>query len=137
MPQILRRFRSRTGILPATGRRVIIAALFAVTSAVAAVPASANHLGTRLIIVNGERLTPHEIVEADRAVGYRLPNGRYWWNPNNGYWGVVGGPPVGRVAPRRRQGYGGGGGRTPSRQFNTLIDSSGGCEGGSCVNIID
>ena len=91
--------------------------------------AQADH-DTRFVIVNGARLSPAQVLSAERAIGYRLPSGYYWYNEASGYWGVIGGPPLGRITatnPRR-----GGGG-----QYPILIDPSGGCEAGSCVNILD
>jgi len=127
--------RSIVAAPSASVRRIFAAGLLAVACAVAATPASAGHLGGRYITVNGQPLNPRQMAEADWNVGLRLPNGHYWWDPNTGYWGVVGGPALGRVAPavgRRPPGGGGGGGLFP-----ITIDPDGGCEGGSCVNIID
>ncbi len=61
---------------------------------------------TRVVIVNGARLSPAEIVYAEQATGYRLPSGYYWYDEASGYWGVVGGPAVGRVAGTYAQGSG-------------------------------
>ena len=123
-------------VTSATTRRVLVAALLSLACMFSTLPASANHLGYRYVTVNGERLNYQQMLEADRAVGFRLPNGHYWWDQRSGYWGVVGRPPSGRVAPVRPQASRGGG-RANGRITNTLIDPSGGCEGGSCVNILD
>lgn len=118
-------------------RRIFAAGLLAMTYVVCAAPAYANHPGTRYITINGQRLNHEQVVQADRNVGYRLRDGHYWWNLHTGYWGVVGGPPLGHVPPppagdaSQRQG----GGLGPL--FDSVIDPSGGCEGGSCVNIIE
>ena len=53
---------------------------------------------TRMVIVNGVRLNPAEIGTAEQATGYQLPNGYYWYDEASGYWGVVGGAAIGRVA---------------------------------------
>jgi hypothetical protein len=53
----------------------------------------------RAITVNGQWLTPQQIMIADQNVGFILPNGHYWCDPGSGYWGAVGGNAVGRVHP--------------------------------------
>jgi hypothetical protein len=114
----------------------LAAALLITACLTAAAPAVADHLSGRYITVNGQPLGPQEMAEADWNVGFRLPNGHYWWDPNTGYWGLVGGAALGRVAPARRsRGSGGGGGG--GGLYPITIDPSGGCEGGSCVNILD
>lgn len=119
--------------------RCLFAVVMLAVASVASAPAFANHTGGRYITINSERLSDQQIVQADRNVGFRLPNGHYWWDLRTGFWGVVGGPPLGFVSPALSGGGSqqGGGGRANGRHFNTLIDPSGGCEGGSCVNIID
>lgn len=52
---------------------------------------------TLRIYVNGARLTPSQIHQAEQMVGMRLPSGYYWYNANTGYWGLVGGPALGRI----------------------------------------
>jgi hypothetical protein len=56
------------------------------------------------VSVNGQWLAPQQLAEADHAVGFMLPNGHYWYDVASGYWGVVGGPVVGQVAPAARGG---------------------------------
>ncbi len=92
--------------------------------------ASSTH--SRVILVNGVLLNPYQTVEADRNVGFRLPNGAYWLDYRTGLWGAVGGPAVGRINTRQNSRPVGGGSLYP-----IVIDPSGGCEGGSCVNILD
>lgn len=53
----------------------------------------------RAITVNGQLLTPMQIVIADNNVGFRLPSGHYWCDPQSGYWGQVGQNAWGRVDP--------------------------------------
>ena len=61
---------------------------------------------SRVVIVNGAILNPAEIVYAEQATGYHLPSGYYWYDQASGYWGVVGGPAVGRVTGTYAQGSG-------------------------------
>ncbi|MEL6360633.1 MAG: hypothetical protein AAFR21_06065 [Pseudomonadota bacterium] len=48
------------------------------------------------LIVNGEI-----VAEADRAklaAAYGpVPDGQYWYDPASGFWGVIGGPSIGRI----------------------------------------
>ena len=126
-------FRPRATWSPRFIRQLLAALILAVTSAGFATSAWANHLSARTIFVNGQLLNPYEVAQADQAAGYRLPSGFYWLDHGTGYWGLVGGPALGRVAPTGGGGGGGGG----QGHYNTVIDPGGGCEGGSCVNIID
>ena len=73
--------------------RTLAAAVF-VLAAVPAVDAA-----PRLVTVNGVWLGPAELAQADRNAGFRVPDGHYWYDPASGLWGLVGGPPVGRVPP--------------------------------------
>lgn len=57
----------------------------------------------RYVTVNGMILGPQELMIADSNAGFPLPNGHYWYDVESGYWGVAGGPPVGRVAPAPSQ----------------------------------
>ena len=75
------------------------AAKFALTlGAVWLLFAGAAH-AQRAITVNGQWLTPQQMMIADRNAGFILPNGHYWCDPASGYWGAAGGGPVGRVHP--------------------------------------
>ena len=116
-------------------RHLVTALLVAAALACAAIPASANHTGGRTIFVNGQLLNPYQVAQADQNAGYRVPDGFYWLDHASGYWGLVGGPALGRIAPSG--GGGGSSGAGGSGHYNTVIDTTGGCEGGSCVNIID
>ncbi|WP_230971053.1 hypothetical protein [Nitrogeniibacter aestuarii] len=57
----------------------------------------------RMVVVNGQRMTPAQIDMLDQAACARVPNGRYWINMSNGVWGYEGGPPQGRVGDACRQ----------------------------------
>ncbi len=57
----------------------------------------------RYVTVNGMILGPQELMVADANAGFPLPNGHYWFDVESGFWGVVGGPAVGRVAPAQSQ----------------------------------
>ena len=66
--------------------------------AICLLPAGAAH-AQRAITVNGQWLTPQQMMIADRNVGFILPNGHYWCDPASGYWGALGGQAAGRVHP--------------------------------------
>ncbi len=90
------------------GLRIIKGAAFAVallSVGFAGGAAQADH-DSRVVVVNGARLSPAEIAYAEQATGYQLPSGYYWYNEASGYWGVVGGPAVGRVSGTYAQGSG-------------------------------
>ena len=53
----------------------------------------------RAVTVNGQWLTPQQMMIADQNAGFLLPNGHYWCDPTSGYWGAVGGNAAGRVHP--------------------------------------
>jgi hypothetical protein len=102
-----------------------VAAMFILSAA----PSSAQ---SRMVTVNGQWLSDPEVAQADQAAGFPLPNGHYWYDANTGLWGVQGGPTIGRVVgPVRGVGSGRLSPFTPP-----VIDPGGGCEGGSCVNIL-
>ncbi len=64
----------------------------------------AAHAEQRTVSVNGAWLGPAELVLADRNAGYRVPNGCYRYDMSSGYWGLVGGPVLGRVPPAQGSG---------------------------------
>jgi len=93
--------------LPVFARGALVALALLGVAAGAAVPTPAT-AQQRMVTVNGVLLGPQQLAVADRAAGFRLPTGHYWLDHQSGYWGVVGGPAVGRVPPQPRQGGGGG-----------------------------
>jgi len=66
--------------------------------------ASYAYHDTLVVVVNNQRLTPEQIHYAEQATGVRLRSGYYWYDAVSGYWGIVNGPVVGRVAPQGNQG---------------------------------
>ena len=92
-----------------TAGRFVKQAFLALGLVVAATNVTPAEAQQRMITVNGVLLGPQEIAVADRAAGLRLPNGHYWLDHQSGYWGVVGGPAVGRVPPQLLQGSSQGG----------------------------
>ena len=84
--------------------------------------------------INGRPMTPQECNVIIQVYGQVLP-GNYLVD-SNGNWVNVNNPQhrgnIYRDAQNNSRGSSGGG-----KHFNTLIDPTGGCEGGSCVNIID
>jgi hypothetical protein len=77
----------------------------------------------RDVYVNGQKLGPAELAEADRAAGLVLPDGDYWYNAGTCTWGVEGDPrPVGQVPCQRRQPQ-----QKPSYLFTPPTCDSQGC----------
>ncbi|MGF1456636.1 MAG: hypothetical protein ACFB6R_14815 [Alphaproteobacteria bacterium] len=72
----------KTGILG-----LILAALVGAAS-----PAFAD------VVVNGVPLDPQTRQALAQTYG-AVPDGRYWYDPSSGLWGVEGGPSVGRILP--------------------------------------
>ena len=61
----------------------------------------------RMVIVNGQPLSPQELYVLDSMNGAHVPNGAYWLDFNTGVWGYAGDPtPRGIVGAGA--GYGGG-----------------------------
>ncbi len=84
--------------------------------------------------INGYPMTPQQCALAIQIYGTVIP-GRYGADANGNWWNLDNPLHRGntyRDAQRNRSG-----GRRTGRHTSTVIDSSGGCEGGSCVNIID
>jgi hypothetical protein len=82
-------------------RHLLAAGALAAAVGLAATPLAAGH---RTVIVNGALLGPQELMIADRNAGFPLPDGRYWYDPQSGYWGPEGGPAAGQVPPHLRGG---------------------------------
>ena len=71
---------------------------FAVCSVFLAALASGNTNafdGDRNVFVNGQQLTPIEIIQLEQLHGEYIPDGNYWLDYSSGYWGYVGGPAQG------------------------------------------
>lgn len=98
-------------------RRLVRGFAVAAFLALAGSAAQAYH-GTLQVYVNGQRLTPEEIHYVEQVTGTRFASGYYWYDPNSGYWGVVGGPVMGQVAPAT------GGGGQGSGTFRSYGDGS-------------
>jgi len=81
---------------------ILHASLLALLLALGHSTAYAYH-DTLVVFVNNQRLTPEEIHYVEQATGMRLVSGYYWYDAASGYWGVVNGPVVGRVAPQGGQ----------------------------------
>ena len=84
--------------------------------------------------INGRPMTPQECNAIIQVYGQVLP-GHYLVDANGNWVNVNNSQHRGNIyrdAQNNSQGSSGGG-----KHFNPLIDPTGGCEGGSCVNIID
>lgn len=86
--------------------------------------------------VNGRPMTVQECNTAIQVYGNVVPG--HYYADNNGNWVNLNNPShrgnTYRDARRQRGGSWGGGSYTSP---SAVYDASGGCEGGSCVNIID
>ena len=114
----------------------LIAGIFTAVVGLASVPANAA-CGA---VINGRPMTDYECWLVIQAYGYVEPG--YYVADAYGNWAKVGDQYwrgniwMDSQIPSSGGGWangGGGGGRWTS----TTIDPSGGCEGGSCVNILD
>ncbi len=90
-----------------TRHPVALAVAVAVMLAFGSVESFANH-DTLRVVINGKLLSPAEIEYVQRLIGAPLQSGNYWHDASSGYWGVVNGPVLGRVAPQGSSGAGGG-----------------------------
>jgi hypothetical protein len=82
---------------------ILYASLLAVLLGFGSSASYAYH-DTLSVFVNGQRLTPEEIHYVERVTGLQFRSGYYWYDAPSGYWGVVNGPTIGRVAPQEGQG---------------------------------
>ncbi len=122
-------------------KAAVLAGLMA--AALFGVPAQATHEN---VYINGQLVHPAVVVQIQRAIGMPLPGGVYYWDGRvlydawgnavplslggSGPTGYPGGS-VGEVSP------GGSSWGNSNTGIGGVYDNSGGCEGGSCVNIID
>src|SRR5687768_13309923 len=65
-------------------------AKFAVAAASIWLANSAAHAQSRLVFVNGLRMTDQQVVQLEYFACTRIPNGAYWLNVYNGAWGFMG-----------------------------------------------
>jgi hypothetical protein len=77
-------------------------ALIGATLAVQAAP------NDRVVVVNGQRLTPQQLVMLERMHCAYIPNGHYWLNVVNGAWGYHGNPWIQGYLGQPCRGNGGG-----------------------------
>jgi hypothetical protein len=82
---------------------ILYASLLALLLGFGSSASNAYH-DTLTVFVNGQQLTPDEIHYVEQVTGVRIRSGFYWYDAASGYWGVVNGPVVGRVAPQGGQG---------------------------------
>ena len=88
--------------------RILVAASFVMVLGAASVTVEAQY---RIVIVNGQLLSPQDLYVLDQMNSGYVPNGSYWLDPQSGVWGYAGDP-----TPRGRLGGGaaGGGGGAPN-----------------------
>ena len=110
-----------------TRHPVALAVAVAVMLAFGSVESFANH-DTLRVVINGKLLSPAEIEHVQRLIGAPLQSGNYWHDASSGYWGVVNGPVLGRVAPQGSSGPRGGGTtrNNPDGSWGYRNDTTGG-----------
>jgi hypothetical protein len=57
----------------------------------------------RAVTVNCVPLDAEALATVDTRLGFRLPDGNYWYDAASGSWGAVGGPAAGRLPPEPPQ----------------------------------
>jgi len=127
-----------------TCRTALIAGVFADAASLASVPAQSGH---QRVFINGQLVHRAVVAQIQQAIGMALPSGAYLWDGQylyDGYGNAV--PLAGRGAgPTRYPGgavgevYPGGASAwgNPNTGIGGVYDPSGGCEAGSCVNILN
>ncbi|MEO1494353.1 MAG: hypothetical protein AAFV19_19565 [Pseudomonadota bacterium] len=87
--------------------------------------------------INGYPMTPQQCALAIQIYGTVIP-GRYGADANGNWWNLDNPRHRGNTyRDARRAQQRSSGGSWSGRHTSGVYDSSGGCEGGSCVNIID
>jgi len=123
-------------------KAALIAGVITAVIALVGVPAHSTH---QQVFINGQLVHPAVVGQIQQAIGIPLPGGTYFWDGQYLYdaagnsvpLSYGGGPTrypggsVGEVSP------GGSSWGNSNTGISGTYDSSGGCEGGSCVNIID
>ncbi len=110
----------------------LIAGIFTAAISLASVPAQSGH---QQIFINGQPIHPSVVAQIQHTTGVILQGGAYYWDGQylyDSYGNVVPLSIGGTGSPQYPYNRGGGSG-----QYPIVIDPSGGCEAGSCVNILD
>lgn len=122
----------------------LIAGTLAAALSLGSLPARSGHQG---VYINNQLTNPAVVAQIQQAIGMHLPSGAYTWDGQYLYDSYGNAVPLslGGRAPTRYPGGATGevyrDGSSSWGNTNTGIggvyDPSGGCEGGSCVNILD
>ncbi len=122
----------------------LFAGIFTAAVSLGSVPARSGHQG---VYINYQLMNPAVVAQIQQAIGMQLPSGAYTWDGRYLYDSYGNAVPfsLGGTASTRYPGGATGevyrDGSSSWGNSNTGIggvyDPSGGCEGGSCVNILD
>ncbi len=122
----------------------LIAGMFTAAVSLVSVPAQSQH---QQVFINGQPMHPAVVAQIQQAIGMVLPGGAYSWNGQYLYDAYGNAVPLslGGTGPTQYPGgtigevYSDGSSSwgNPNTGIGGVYDSSGGCEAGSCVNILD
>lgn len=86
--------------LRAITRRVQPLGLMAIlTVTLLAYPSAGHSQSGRAVVINGERIPENVLRMFEAAYRTRVAEGRYWYDPISGAWGVEGAPTAGLILP--------------------------------------
>jgi hypothetical protein len=122
----------------------LIAGMFTAAVSLASVPAQSQY---QQVFINGQPMHPAVVAQIQQAIGIILPSGEYFWDGQYLYDGYGNAVPLslGGTGPTQYPGgtsgevYPDGSGSWANQNtgIGGVYDPSGGCEAGSCVNILD
>ena len=117
--------------------------IFTAMVALGGLPARSGH---QQVYINNQLMAPAVVAQIQQAIGRPLPGGAYYWDGQYLYDSYGNGVPLslGGRGPTQYPGGatgevhpGGSSWGNSNTGIGGVYDSTGGCEGGSCVNILD